>query len=210
MQSQPSQTLMINEAQATVQTIRQAVAGDAEALERLILRSYSEIRAHIAPRIPTRLKRNVSVEDLLQNTFVEAFRCIHRFRGNSVHSFIAWLKRIAERKLVDEIRRSRNAKPAAEIDGSYRELAEQIRDGITTPSRIVATQEATVAIQLAIAALPEHYRRAVQLHCIESKTLYEVAQIMQKTPGAVHGLICRAKDRLREIMGSASVYLSTK
>ena len=62
------------------------------------------------------------------------------------------------------------------------------------------------AIQNAIAELPDEYRRAVQLMLLECKSLEETAQIMNRGPRAVQGLIDRAKKKMRAVLGRLSMY----
>ena len=79
-----------------------------------------------------------------------------------------------------------------------------------TPSKSLARREAIQAIQIALAGLNEEYRRAVQLRYFEGRSLEETANLMGRTTGAVRGLLDRAKKKMREAMGRASLYLSKK
>lgn len=77
-----------------------------------------------------------------------------------------------------------------------------------TPSRSVARHEAVAAIQSAIDGLPEDYRRAVWLVYIEGHPVAASALAMGRTERAVHNLCYKAKDRLRELLGSQSRFFS--
>ncbi len=72
---------------------------------------------------------------------------------------------------------------------SVADLVNLLSAGTHTPSRSVARHEAVGAIQNAIDQLPEEYRRAVQLRLLEGKSLEETAQLMNRGPRAVQGLI---------------------
>ncbi len=75
-----------------------------------------------------------------------------------------------------------------------------------TASRSVVRHEAVQAVHNGIEELPDHYRQAVQLHLIDGRNLDEVAEIMNRTPRAVQGLVDRAKKKLAAILGSLSRY----
>ena len=83
--------------------IRKAVAGDLTALERLLLAHYAPLSRHIAPRLPRSIQSVVSVEDVLQQTFTEAFRSIGKFEPRSERSFFPWLKANASASLVSPV-----------------------------------------------------------------------------------------------------------
>ncbi|MCA9167929.1 MAG: hypothetical protein KDB23_09690, partial [Planctomycetales bacterium] len=70
----------------------------------------------------------------------------------------------------------------------------------------VMGHEAVQAVEDAIAALPDDHRLAVRLRLLEGKSLEETAQLMDRTPGAVQGLIDRAKKTMRGKLGRLSKY----
>jgi RNA polymerase sigma-70 factor (ECF subfamily) len=78
--------------------------------------------------------------------------------------------------------------------------------GRSTPSQSLARKEAVRAVQVAMAGLPEDYREAVRLRFLEGRSVEGVAAEMHRSPGAVRGLIDRAKRAMRETMGRASHY----
>jgi RNA polymerase sigma-70 factor (ECF subfamily) len=93
---------------------------------------------------------------------------------------------------------------------SVADLVEMLSAGDCTASQLVAGREAVRAVQVAMAGLSDDYRQAIRLRYLEGKSLAETAELMDRTPGAVRGLLDRAKDKMREALGRASLYLSTK
>ena len=85
-----------------------------------------------------------------------------------------------------------------------------LSDGRRTPGRSIARREAVRAVQVVIAGLPDDYQQAIRLRYFEGKSLAETAAAMDRSPGAVRGLIDRAKEKMRAALGRASLYLSTK
>jgi RNA polymerase sigma-70 factor (ECF subfamily) len=80
----------------------------------------------------------------------------------------------------------------------------------TSPGSIVARGEALQALQVALAALPDDQRQAIQMRLLEGKTLEETAHVLARTPDAVRGLVHRGKQGLLEAMGRASLWLKSK
>jgi DNA-directed RNA polymerase specialized sigma24 family protein len=72
-----------------------AVAGDTESLERLLYQHFSPLAGHLGRKIPQWAQSLVSVDDIVQQTFVHVFRDIGRFQPRDDGSLAAWLKSIA-------------------------------------------------------------------------------------------------------------------
>jgi len=78
----------------------------------------------------------------------------------------------------------------------------------STPSRVVARQEAKTILQRAIKELPPDYAEVVRLHDLEGHSGPEVAAAMDRSRGAIFMLLTRAHDRPRETLGSESRFFS--
>jgi RNA polymerase sigma-70 factor (ECF subfamily) len=200
--------------------IAQAIAGSRPALERLLLDHYTPLAQHLQPRIPASMQSVIAVDDILQETFSQVFEGIRTFTPKTDKSFGAWLKAIAENRLRDAIKAQKRKKrgggqtrvqpPASPDQGSVASLAEMLSAGSSTPSQALARKEAVRAAQVAIAGLPEDYREAVRLRFLEGRSVDSVAAEMHRSPGAVRGLIDRAKRAMRETLGRASHYFSSR
>ena len=200
--------------------IAQAAADSRPALERLLLDHYTPLSLHLRPLIPASLQSLLSVEDVLQETFSQVFRDISTFTPSTEKSFGTWLKAIAENRLRDAIKAQKRKKrggghtqvqPSASPDhDTVASLAEMLSAGRSTPSQALARKEAVCAAQVAMAGLPEDHREAVRLHFLEGRSVDAVAAAMHRTPGAVRGLIDRAKRAMRETLGRASRYFSSR
>ena len=200
--------------------LAQAVAGDRAALERLLLSHYSRLAAHVARKFPAALRGVLGEEDVLQETFVEAFRRIGSFEQQGPEAFYGWLAMIASHRLADAVKAERALKRGggqvageANLDVSGRSviaLLEQLAVQDYTPSRSVARHESVWAVQVALAGLKEEYREALRLRYIEGLSLGEVAARMGRTERAVDNLCDRGRKRLRAALGRASQYLTRK
>ena len=87
-------------AEIETQLITKAVSGDRDALQELLLARSGELSRHVASKMPTALKGDTSVEDILQETFVQAFQDISKLSGRTGPSFFAWLKAIADEPIA--------------------------------------------------------------------------------------------------------------
>jgi RNA polymerase sigma factor (sigma-70 family) len=196
--------------------IAHAAGGDGDALALLLERHGPVVRRRIAGDIPRRWRAMIGEDDVLQQTWVDAFRDVGAFRPQGLAAFTGWLTTIAKRNLVDAIRMLE-----AEKRGGGRRRVTQAREdscadlferlgGVTRgPSRVAARAEACDVLGRAIEALPADYRRVVELYDLEQKPVDEVAAAVGRSAGAVYMLRARAHRLLGERMGTASKYLTT-
>jgi RNA polymerase sigma-70 factor (ECF subfamily) len=198
--------------------IARAVAGDATALESLLLKYYDRLLRRVSRDIPQNLPSVLSAEDVLQDTFVEAFRSIRRFTPQGEQRFFSWLGTIAAHRLTDAIKALRRAKrgggmrPLRPADDSrgIAALLENLKVSERTPSRSVAVREAVSAVRVALSGSKEEYREVLQLRYLEGLPVTATAERMNKTEAAVHKLSGRALERLRQALGRSSKYFSSR
>jgi RNA polymerase sigma-70 factor (ECF subfamily) len=197
-----------------------AVQGDRAALERLLLDHYAVLVAHLTKRLPPTLRAVTGVDDIIQQAYTQVFTGITSYKQRSGISFQSWLVTIAENRLRDAIRAQKRKKRGGDfarmrgMDLDEESHAAHLLDAIAgtshTPSQSMARREAIQAIQVAVAGLPPEYREAIRLRYFDGYTLEEVAALMQRTTGAVRGLLDRAKKKMRDSLERASRYLSSR
>jgi RNA polymerase sigma-70 factor (ECF subfamily) len=198
--------------------IVQARAGDRASLQQLLWDHYNQLVGFLAPRLSGNLQRMVAVEDVIQETFIQAIRDIGNCQAGSQQSFAAWLSAIAEHRLHDIIKglyRQKRGGDRRQVEGIVSEsagrlvdLVELISDHHSTPARALTRDEATQAIRIGIAALPDDQREAIRLRFLEGKSIEETAAKMGRTVAAVNGLVRRAKESLRSTLLESSRWLS--
>jgi RNA polymerase sigma-70 factor (ECF subfamily) len=199
------------------QLLARAIGGDRAAAGELLLEASGMLTAYVARELPKPIAHLVSVEDVLQETFHSAFATIGDLQAADEAAFLAWLRTIAKHRMLDTLRRHKRKRrggdrqqvAAHSSTDSVLNLFDALC-GDATPSRRVSRNEALSCMHVALAELPEDYRQAVRLRFLEDKSYKEVAEAMGRSEGAVHGLITRAKDRLRDLLGRASAYLSSR
>lgn len=195
------------------QLVPRAVAGDEAALTALLECNGAQVRSALQRSYHRRLKGQVELDDVMQVTYLEAYLCIRDFVPAGPKAFHAWLARIAENNLRDAIRKS-DATQRRRADGppppweeSCRALVEA-RAGSSTPSRVAAQDEAQRLLEAALRQLPADYERVLRLYDLEGHSGPEVARLIGRSHGAIKMLIARARERLRELLGSGSKFFS--
>src|SRR5882672_4479660 len=109
------------------------------------------------------LRQEVAVatpDDILQEVWITAFRCIDAARVMPKNELANWLKSLARRKLVDALRTAtrvrrgggrRGTKLAGDsFDSSLPHLFEQLTSSTKTPSRAMAAKEVVAAVQAVV------------------------------------------------------------
>lgn len=195
----------------------QAAAGDHAALSTLVKQHGLIVRRNLANRIPRRWQSVLSVDDVMQQTYTDAFVYMDRFDPNGAQSFTSWLMTLARCNLIDAVRmleaekRGKGRKRVEPVsrDDSIVALTELLGVSGSTPSRQVARAEARDALRSAIERLPEAYRKVVEMYDIQGQPMVDVAEALNRSPGAAYMIRARALRRLRALMGDISSYLST-
>jgi len=198
-------------------TITAALAGDREALGRVLQSCHRALSLHLSERIGSPYRAAIAVEEVIQVTFVEAFLRIGDLKERTAEGLLSWLKSVAGNNLIDAIRAlgARKRPPQTRRIGSTQEesvatFLASLAGSDTTPTQGARRLELTALLEQAFSQLPPDYAAAVRLYDLEGKTIEEVAAAFDppKTTGAVHMLRARAKDRLRELLGDTSKYFS--
>jgi RNA polymerase sigma factor (sigma-70 family) len=193
-----------------------AARGDRDALVCLLEQNAPEMRRRLARRIPRRWQHALTVDDVVQQTYVDAFLDVGNFSPNGEGSFAAWLGTLARHNLLDAVRMLEADKRGGGHPGvrfpssaeSFVALAEVLQAESGTPSRSVARDEACEALKSAVCRLPEPYRQVVQMYDLEVRSVGEVAEALSKSLGAVFMIRARAHRRLRSMLGEGSAYLT--
>lgn len=149
-------------------------------------------------RLLSRMIRDQSeIEDVVQESFIKAYRALPNFRGDS--AFYTWLYRIgintAKNYLVSMGRR-----PTVSTDIEI-EDAENFEDGnelrtTETPESSMMTKQIAQTVNDTVEGLPEELRTAITLREIEGLSYEEIATIMGCPIGTVRSRIFRARETI--------------
>jgi RNA polymerase sigma-70 factor, ECF subfamily len=205
---------------AQAELVERAVRGDRAALGDLLLAHLDGLERHVSAKLPDHIRSLVAPDDVVQEALVQAIRGIAGFQSRGPASFRNWLWSIADHEVRQTVERlgaqkrggRRQHVPAATGQtSSFIDLFELVADSTAgTASGALAGQEAARAMQVGIAGLPDDQRRAVRLHFLEGRSLDDTAGALERSPGAVRGLLHRAKAGLRDALGHSSRWFARK
>lgn len=191
-----------------------AVAGDRDALAALLAEVAVPIHAELQREIGPRWNGQLEADDVMQVTYLEAFLRIHAFAPVDLDGFRAWVRRIALNNLQDAVRElsreKRRPKGRRIALGSTGESALDLAELMQSPataSSVVSLEESKQLLDAALKQLPPDYERVLRLCDLEGQTGAQAAAAMGRSHGAIKMLIARARERLREMLGTQSRYL---
>lgn len=170
-------------------------AGSQDAFTVMVER-YSPTVYNLALRM---LNNPQEAEEVLQETFISAFRSLDRFEARS--QLGTWLYRIAYNAALMRLRK--HQVPVASIDepmpGEEGEaLPRELVDWTALPDRVLLAGELRGVLSAAIAELPETLRSVFVLRDIEGLSTAETAEVLGLTETNVKVRLHRARLALRE------------
>jgi RNA polymerase sigma-70 factor, ECF subfamily len=180
--------------------VRALKSGDPDAFTEMVER-YSGTVYNLALRMMR--NNHMEAEEVLQETFISAFRALERFEGRSLLS--TWLYRIAYNAALMRLRRREPVtvsidKPATNDEGD--EVPRQLVDWGAGPEQALLNGELRMALDTAVSALPERLRSVFVLRDIEGLSTAETAAVLDLTETNVKVRLHRARLALRERLSS--------
>ena len=132
-------------------------------------------------------------EDLTQEVFIQLFRKVGSFRGDS--AFSTWLHRLTVNQVLMYFRRRSVKNEKVSEDG---EIPEQTVHGSANPRKMQVIDR--IALKNAIAELPNGYRNVFVLHDIEGYEHEEVARLLRISVGTSKSQLHKARLKLRGLL----------
>lgn len=121
-------------------------------------------------------------EDMAQEAFVQAWKNLSKFRGDS--AFGSWLYRIATNTVLSYLRKQKHFRNSLDIDDIELEYRE--------------TQDEQIGLEDAIATLPEGARTVFLLYSLEGYTHDEISKMLKIAVGSSKAQLHRARQLLKE------------
>lgn len=165
-------------------------AGDIEAVQVL----FEEHRTRIYRVCLLYTDSQDDAKDVLQETFLRAYKSVRRFRGDS--SFTTWLTRIAI-NLCLNLRRDRRNTEAMEVERLDTVLLHLPHADLGNPEESLRTRELRERIMSLVARLPPRERMAFVLKHFEQLKIREISEMMHISEGTVKSFLHRAVVSLR-------------
>jgi RNA polymerase sigma-70 factor (ECF subfamily) len=172
-------------------------------------RFAGEALSHVDSLYGTALRltrRPADAEDLVQETFLKAFRASRQFeRGTNLK---AWLFTILHNTYRNM--RRQEVRTPVEVDSESVERAVDLVAQERTPEQMLTRATLDADLQAALDALPEAFRQAVWLRDVEEFSYAEIAAIIDAPIGTVMSRISRGRRLLYERLAGTRLAASGK
>jgi len=173
--------------------VRRAQKGDEQAFAALF--ELHKKRVYSVCLLMT--KDVAEAEDLTQEAFLQVFRTIATFRGDS--AFSTWLYRIAVNTVLMKLRR-RKSPPPLSLDEPVSPDSPSLRRDVGKADPRLSGVIDRLALQRAIAELPEGCRTIFALHEIDGYQHHEIAQMLECSIGNSKSQLHKAKQKMRDLL----------
>lgn len=175
--------------------VLRAQRGDKRAFGMLVDK-YQRKLARLLSRM---IRDQTEIEDVVQESFIKAYRALPNFRGDS--AFYTWLYRIgintAKNYLVSMGRRPTVSTDIEIEDAENFDSGSELRT-TETPESALMTKEIAQTVNDTVASLPEELRTAITLRELEGLSYEDIATIMQCPIGTVRSRIFRARETIAQ------------
>jgi len=168
----------------------QRAAGGSLAAFEVIYQRYHRRTYSLALRMTG---SQTEAEDLTQEVFIQLFRKIGSFRGDS--AFSTWLHRLTVNQVLMHFRRRSVKNEKVSNDG---EMPEQTVSGTANPNKMPVVDR--IALKNAIGELPKGYRNVFILHDVEGYEHEEVARLLSISVGTSKSQLHKARLKLRGLL----------
>lgn len=173
-------------------------AGDKQAFGLLV----SKYHRRVGRLLVRLLKNQDDIEEVVQESFIKAYRAIANFRGES--AFYTWIYRIAintaKNHLIQQGRRPNTLNGVGEQEDETFEPLHTL-SSMDTPESLVQSKQIAEAVNEAIEALPDDLRAAILMREIDGLSYEEIADAMSCPIGTVRSRIFRAREAVATRIG---------
>jgi len=175
--------------------VKRAQQGDADAFASL----FHSHKARIYSVCLRMTNNTAEAEDLTQDAFLQVFRKLLTFRGDSALS--TWLYRIAVNTVLMHFRKK--SLRQISLDEPYNQDAKVVRREYGSRDDRLTGCIDRIALARAIKELPHGYRTIFLLHEVEGYEHQEIAELLDCSVGNSKSQLHKAKLRIRELLGKA-------
>ncbi|MEM8669507.1 MAG: sigma-70 family RNA polymerase sigma factor [Planctomycetota bacterium] len=178
--------------------------------ERTFAEQFTEYRPRLKRmlqfRIDPRLSSRTDLSDVLQESYIDAFRRLEHFQSKPGMSMYVWLRQITLQRLIDihrlhlkaDKRNIQNEVRLQQQAASSAVIAAHLVDVMISPSQVAIRQEMVSQTESALDQLDEIDREVLALRHFEELTNGEVAQVLDISEAAASNRYVRALTRLRK------------
>ncbi len=195
---------MASEEHEEAQFVARLVARDEGAFNELVITYQRRVFALVFRM----LGRREEAEDLAQEVFVQVFKAIDQFRGDSKLS--TWIYRIAVNLCKNRTKylSRRHANDQDDVDAMADRLPFSAAKGVSVggisrPDELVEGMQLEVVVKRAIAQIEPEFREVLILRDVEDMSYEEIAEVTGLADGTVKSRIHRARAQLRALVEKA-------
>jgi RNA polymerase sigma-70 factor (ECF subfamily) len=174
-----------------LEIVAKAAAGDEDAFRGLVERHGRGVFT-LAYRITG---NHSTAEDVVQETFMRAYKALHRFDGRA--RFSTWVHRIAVNAALDV---TRQRKVRAEVAYESEEILDPAPSPAPGPERLAGSADVRRVLAKAMTGLSPLERTAFVLRHHEGRTTEEIGEQLGLEAGATRQAVFRAVRKLREAL----------
>ena len=175
--------------------VTESQKGSRSAFDKLISTYQSELEAFVISRLGPAVRGHLDPQDVTQDTFLKAYEGLDRFQWRGADSFGRWLRAIAEH-LIRNVSRQRSV--------SLHKVSLDVPGRDTSPSRAMRRNERFDRLEEALQALSPEHRKVIEFARIRGLKAQEIAERMERSPGAVRLLLFRALEELKNRFGDTA------
>jgi RNA polymerase sigma-70 factor (ECF subfamily) len=184
------------------EAIDRAKQGDADAFEAL----YNQHKRRVYSLCLRMTANTAAAEDLTQEAFLQLFRKIGTFRGES--AFSTWLHRMAVNVVLMQLRKK--GLPVVPLEETIETEEDSPRKEPGADDPRLAGSIDRLQLQRSIASLPPGYRMIFLLHDVEGYEHNEIAEMVGCSIGNSKSQLHKARMKLREILKTSRAEKATK
>ena len=185
----------MTEREKDIKLVRRVQGGDKAAFELL----FSKYQRRVSRLVSRFVRSEHEVEDVVQESFIKAYRAMGSFRGDS--AFYTWLYRIAvntaKNYLVSASKRPMSLSQFEKDDEDSFEEDRFINESSTPESELI-TKEIAETVNRTMAELPSDLREAIMLRELEGLSYEDIAEAMSCPIGTVRSRIFRAREAISQ------------
>ena len=173
--------------------VQRAQRGDEQALAALYQLHNKRVYS-----VCLRMTKDVAqAEDLAQEAFMQVFRNLNSFRGDS--AFSTWLHRIAVNTVLMKLRR-RKSPPVLSLDEPVSRDSPSLKREVERQDLNLCGAIDRIVLRRAIEELPGGARQIFDLHEVEGYAHREIAELLQCSIGNSKSQLHKAKMKMRELL----------
>ena len=136
-------------------------------------------------------------EDLTQEAFMQVFRSVNSFRGDS--AFSTWLYRVAVNTVLMKLRR-RKSPPVLSLDEPVSTDSPSLKREVGKQDPSLSGAIDRIALRRALEELPGGCRQIFDLHEVEGYQHHEIAELLQCSIGNSKSQLHKAKMKMRDLL----------